>query len=99
LTGQRASTRHPRTPDADWPPVDTEYAAFNSASHGVFGLAFGFGFCPLKAKSQPKGWIQEAAFSKSRLSRSAKLKAPLDLLLVTFGWNCENIYQRTFNDF
>lgn len=33
LTGQRASTRHPRTPDADWPPVDTEYAAFNSASH------------------------------------------------------------------
>jgi hypothetical protein len=23
----------------------------------VFGLAFGFGFCPLKAKSQPKGWI------------------------------------------
>jgi hypothetical protein len=66
---------------------------------GVFGLAFGFGFCPLKAKSQPKGWIQEAAFSKSRLSSSAKLKAPLDLLLVTFGWNCENIYRRTFNDF
>jgi hypothetical protein len=24
---------------------------------GVFGLAFGFGFCPLKAKSQPKGSI------------------------------------------
>jgi hypothetical protein len=24
-------------------------------SMGVFGLAFGFGFCPLKAKSQPKG--------------------------------------------
>jgi hypothetical protein len=66
---------------------------------GVFGLAFGFGFCPLKAKSQPKGWIQEAAFSKSRLSRSAKLKAPLDLLLVAFGWYCENIYRRTFNDF
>jgi hypothetical protein len=22
---------------------------------GVFGLAFGFGFCPLKAKSQTKG--------------------------------------------
>jgi hypothetical protein len=65
----------------------------------VFGLAFGFGFCPLKAKSQPKGWIQEAAFFKSRLSRSAKLKAPLDLLLVAFGWNCENIYRRTFNDF
>jgi hypothetical protein len=37
----------------------------------VFGLTFGFGFCPLKAKSQPKGCIQEAAFSKSRLSRSA----------------------------
>jgi hypothetical protein len=68
-------------------------------SKGVFGLAFGFGFCPLKAKSQPKGWIQEAAFSKSRLSRSAKLKAPLNLLLVAFGWNCENIYRRTFNDF
>jgi hypothetical protein len=30
------------------------------------------------------GWIQEAAFSKSRLSRSAKLKASLDLLLVAF---------------
>jgi hypothetical protein len=43
------------------------------------GPAFGFGFCPLKAKSQPKGWIQEAAFSKSRLSRSAKLKAPMEL--------------------
>jgi hypothetical protein len=56
-------------------------------------------FAPLKVKSQPKGWIQEGAFSKSRLSRSAKLKAPLDLLLVTFGWNCENIYRRTFNDF
>jgi hypothetical protein len=41
-------------------------------------------FAPLKAKSQPKGWIQEAAFSKSRLSRSANLKAPLDLLLVAF---------------
>jgi hypothetical protein len=48
----------------------------HSPSPGVFGLAFGFSFCPLKAKSQPKGWIQEAAFSKSRLSRSAKLKAP-----------------------
>jgi hypothetical protein len=66
---------------------------------GVFGLVFGSGFCPIKAKSQPKGWIQEAAFSKSRLSHSAKLKAPLDLLLVAFGWNCENIYRRTFNDF
>jgi hypothetical protein len=41
-------------------------------------------FAPLKAKSQPKGWIQEAAFSKSRLSRSANLKALLDLLLVAF---------------
>jgi hypothetical protein len=50
----------------------------------VFGLTFGFGFCPLKVKSQPKGWIQEAAFSKSQLSRSANLKAPLDLLLVAF---------------
>jgi hypothetical protein len=50
----------------------------------VFGLNFGFGFCPLKAKSQPKDWIQKAAFSKSRFSRSANLKAPLDLLLVTF---------------
>jgi hypothetical protein len=37
-------------------------------------------FAPLKAKSQPKGWIQEVAFSKSRLSRSANLKASLDLL-------------------
>jgi hypothetical protein len=53
-------------------------------SKGVFGLTFGFGFCPLKVKSQPKGWIQELAFSKSRLSRSANLKAPLDLLLLAF---------------
>jgi hypothetical protein len=51
---------------------------------GVFGLTFGFSFCPLKTKSQPKGWIQETTFSKSRLSRSANLKAPLDLLLVAF---------------
>jgi hypothetical protein len=29
---------------------------------------------------------------KSRLSRSAKLKAPLDLLLAAFEWNCEKIY-------
>jgi hypothetical protein len=28
----------------------------------VFGLAFDFSFCLLKAKSQPKGWIQEAIF-------------------------------------
>jgi hypothetical protein len=32
---------------------------------GVFSLAFGFDFCPLKAKKQPKGWIQEAAFLKA----------------------------------
>jgi hypothetical protein len=23
----------------------------------------------------------------------------MDLVLVTFGWNCENIYRRTFNGF
>jgi hypothetical protein len=34
-------------------------------SRGVFGLTFGFGFCPLKSKNQPKGCIQKAAFSKS----------------------------------
>jgi hypothetical protein len=28
----------------------------------VFGLAFGFGFCPLKAKSQTKGLMQGAVF-------------------------------------
>jgi hypothetical protein len=38
-------------------------------------------------------------FFKSRLSRSAKMKLLLDLLLVAFGWNCENIYQKTFNNF
>jgi hypothetical protein len=32
---------------------------------GVFGLTFGFGFCPLKYKSQPKSWIQKTTFSKS----------------------------------
>jgi hypothetical protein len=51
----------------------------------VFGLTFGFSFCPIKAKSQPKDRIEEAAFSKSRLSCSANLKAPLDLLLVAFS--------------
>jgi hypothetical protein len=31
------------------PSIDRQNA------YGVFGLTFGFGFCPLKAKSQPKG--------------------------------------------
>jgi hypothetical protein len=65
----------------------------------VFGLAFDFGFFPLKAKSQTKGLDVESSFSKSRLSHSAKIKAFLDLLLLVFRWNCENIYRRTFNDF
>jgi hypothetical protein len=58
---------------------------------------FWLGFCPLKDK--PKDWIPEAAFSKSQLSRSAKPKAPMDLLLAAFAWNYENIYGRTFSDF
>jgi hypothetical protein len=29
---------------------------------GVFGLAFGFDFCPLKAKSQTKGLDPESSF-------------------------------------
>jgi hypothetical protein len=52
---------------------------------GVFGLAFAPYKPKAKAKAKPKGWIQETAFCKSRLFRSAKLKAPLDLLLVAFG--------------
>jgi hypothetical protein len=39
---------------------------------------------PPKSQKQPKDWIHETAFYKSRLSRNIKLKAPLDLLLVTF---------------
>jgi hypothetical protein len=35
----------------------------------VFGLALAL---PLKAKSKSKGWIHEATFSKSQLSRIAK---------------------------
>jgi hypothetical protein len=31
-------------------------------SLGVFGFAFGFGFCPLKAKSQTKGLDPESSF-------------------------------------
>jgi hypothetical protein len=31
---------------------------------GVFGWAFGRGFCPQKPKAQPKGVLLEAAFSK-----------------------------------
>jgi hypothetical protein len=68
-----------------------------TSTKGVFCLFFGFGFCPLKAK--PNGWIQKAAFFKSRLSRGAKLKTHLDLLLAAFGWNCENLYGRTSSDF
>jgi hypothetical protein len=61
---------------------------------------FGFGFGPMKAKSQTKGMDPEIIFfPKSRLSRSAKLKAPMDLLLAAFGWNCENINGRIFNGF
>jgi hypothetical protein len=56
-------------------------------------------FAPLKAKSQPKGWIQEAAFSKSWLSRSANLKAPLDLLLVAFRMELWKHISKKFNDF
>jgi hypothetical protein len=54
----------------------------------------------MKAKSQTKGMDPEIIFfPKSRLSRSAKLKAPMDLLLAAFGWNCENINGRIFNGF
>jgi hypothetical protein len=73
--------------------------AFGCGDNGTFGLTFGFGFCPLKFKSQIKGLDLELSFSKIRLSRSVKLKAPLDLLLVAFEWNSENIYRKTFNDF
>jgi hypothetical protein len=51
----------------------------------VFGLAFKFSFCPIKAKSQTKGAEPgNNFFSKSRLSCSVKMKAPLDLLLAAF---------------
>jgi hypothetical protein len=43
----------------------------------VFGLAFGFGFFPLKAKSQTKVLNLESSFSKSRLSCNVKLKTPV----------------------
>jgi hypothetical protein len=38
--------------------------------------------------------IQEVAFSKSCLSHNVKVKALLDLLLLAFRWNYENIYER-----
>jgi hypothetical protein len=65
----------------------------------VFGLVFGFDFYPLKAKAKPKDWIQETVFSKNRLSRSAKFKAPMDMLLVAFRVNYENTHRKTFNGF
>jgi hypothetical protein len=52
---------------------------------------------PLEAK--PKGWIQKTTFLKRQLSHSAKLKALLNLILAAFGWNCKNIYRRTFSNF
>jgi hypothetical protein len=52
-------------------------------------------FCPVKAKSQTKELDPEINFSsKNRFSRSVKMKASLDMFLVAFEWNCENIYQR-----
>lgn len=66
---------------------------------GVFGLFFGFVFCHVKNKSKPKGSNQKAVFSKSLVSFSAKLKIYLDILLMTFGWNCANTYVRTFSGF
>jgi hypothetical protein len=66
----------------------------------VFGLAFGFDFCPLKDKSQSKGLnLESSFFSKRRLSCSAKLKASLDLLLAAFRRNYENTYGRIFSGF
>jgi hypothetical protein len=65
-------------------------------TQGAFGLTFGFGFCPLKAKSQPNGWIQEAAFFKSRLSRSVNLKVPLDLLFSDFSDGTMKTYIEEF---
>jgi hypothetical protein len=59
----------------------------------VFGLASAL----LKFRSQTKGPDPEKNFSKRRLSRGAKLKATLDLLLVAFIWNYENIYERIFS--
>jgi hypothetical protein len=41
-------------------------------------------FAPLKAKSQPKDWIQEAAFSKSRLS-DGTMKTYIEEFLTTFS--------------
>jgi hypothetical protein len=41
---------------------------------------FGFGFCPLKAK--PRAGSRNQLFLKSRLSRGAKLKTHLYLLLA-----------------
>jgi hypothetical protein len=53
--------------------------------YSVFGLIFGFDFCTLKAKSQAKGLEPGSIFfSKSMFSCSAKIKAPLNLLLSAF---------------
>jgi hypothetical protein len=50
----------------------------------VFGLTFGFGFFLPKSQKPTKGLDLGTSFFKSRLSRSANMKAPLDLLLVAF---------------
>jgi hypothetical protein len=61
----------------------------------VLGLSWTFGFCLIEDKSQTKrAGSQKHLFSKSRLSRSAKLKSSLDLLLAVFGWNCEKYMEQ-----
>jgi hypothetical protein len=49
----------------------------------VFGLSFGFDFYRLKTNKGRD--LKNNFFSKSRLSRSVKLKAFLYLLLAAFG--------------
>lgn len=45
----------------------------------------------------PKRLNQANTFFRSRLSRYAKLKAHLDLVLAIFGWKNLQIYVRTFS--
>jgi hypothetical protein len=54
---------------------------------------------PPKSQKPTKGLASEAVFLKANFFRSAKLKIPMDLILVAFRWNCENIYRRTFSEF
>jgi hypothetical protein len=56
-------------------------------------------FTPKSQKPNQRAGSRKQLFLKADFLAVQNLKAPLDLLLAAFGWNCENIYGKTFSDF